>query len=184
VTGISNYSRIVFAAALPSHQQIEAFLQRNFVWFFLLPFAWMLITFGWRYYRYKRRGDVFPEVAPGQFRFHERRASGHSKKTLFSRLGGARNCLHVSVTDTEVWIRMPFPLNVLAENFDLEHRISRDAITNVEVVPIRTQQSVLLEYRDKQGRGHRLSLTLRDREAFLEAVKRGGGMGNSPDCPA
>ena len=161
----------MFAAALPNHQEIEAFLERNFPWILLFWFGSMMVGFGWRYYRYKRRRIVFPEVTPGEFRFHERSASGHSKKTLFTKLGGARNCLQVSVTDTEVWIRMPFPLNVLVENFDLEHRIAKETITSAELVPFGTGKSVLLEYRDQQGQVHRLSLALRNPDAFLREMK-------------
>jgi hypothetical protein len=170
VIDIPAYSRIVFAAALPNHQQIEAWLERNFAWLFLFAFAWTIIVFGWRYYRYKRRGIVFPRFGPEQFRFHERNASGHSKKTLFTRLGGARNCLQVSVTDSEVWIRMIFPLNILAENFDLEHRIPKEAITRAEVVAGRTGKSILLEYRDQHGQVHGLSLRIRNPDAFLQAL--------------
>jgi hypothetical protein len=161
----------MFGAALPNHQQIEAFLNRNFAWIFLFAFGWMVVGFAWRYYRHKRRGIVFPEIGPERVRFHERGASGHSKKTLFARLGGARNCLQVSVTDTEVWIRMIFPLNILAQDLDLEHRIPREAITSAELVPCRTGKSILLEYRDQQGQMHGLSLRLRNPEAFLQALK-------------
>jgi hypothetical protein len=167
----------MFAAGLPNHQQIEAFLERNFPWILLFWFGSLMVGFGWRYYRYRRRRIVFPDVTPDEFRFHERGASGHSKKTLFTRLGGARNCLQVSVTDSEVWIRMIFPLNILAENFDLEHRIPREAITSAELVPCRTGKSILLEYRDQHGQMHGLSLRLRDPGAFLQAL-------NPPRCAA
>jgi hypothetical protein len=171
VIGLPGYSRIVFGAALPNHQQIEAFLDRNKLWIFLFALGWMVVGFGWRYYRYNRRRIVFPEVSPDHFRFHERGASGHSKKTLFTRIGGARNCLQVSVTDTDVWIRMIFPLNIVAENLDLEHRILRERIINVELVPSRARKSILLEYRDPQGQIHGLSLRLRNPDAFLKELK-------------
>jgi predicted negative regulator of RcsB-dependent stress response len=62
-------------------QQFYQFLERNFIWFFLFCFAWVLVAFAWRYYRHKQRGIVFPDVASQRVQFHEQAASGCSHKT-------------------------------------------------------------------------------------------------------
>src|SRR5688572_2791074 len=109
-------------------QQIQDFLQHNFIWLFLFAFVWSIVAFGYMYCRHKRTGVVFPYVPEEHIRFQERAASGSSHKTMFTKLGGARNCLHVTVTDTEVQIRLFFPFSLLAQQFDLEHRIPRASI--------------------------------------------------------
>jgi hypothetical protein len=160
----------MFSASLPNHQQTQEFLQRNMLWILLFTFGWMIVGFGWRYYRYKRRAIVFPDIAPEDIRFQERRASGHSNKTLFTKLGGVRNCLHITVTDTEVWLRLPFLLGIFAQDVNLEHRISRTSIASVQMVPSRSRRRILLEYRDDHGQLHGLSLILRDPNGFLRAL--------------
>jgi hypothetical protein len=113
-------------------QPLQAFLQQNITWIFLFCFAWVIIGFGYRYYRHKQTGVVFPDVPAASIHFDERTASGCSYQTMFTRFGGARNCLHVTVTDTEVWIRTFFPFSALAQQFDLEHRIPRASIVGVQ----------------------------------------------------
>ena len=151
------------------HQFLE-FLDRHFIWLFLFSFAWVVIAFTWRYYRHKRSGIVFPDVGSEQVRFHEGAASGWSHKTMFTRLGGARNCLQVTVTDTEVWIRPFFPFSILSRDFDLEHRIARSSITCVQPSQSTFARPLLLDYRDDRGKAHRLSLLLRKPDDFLRAL--------------
>lgn len=157
------------------------FMQHNFIWMFLVPFLWIAIGFGYLYYRHKRSGVVFPYVPQEQIRFEERAASGCSYKTILTRLGGARHCLHVTVTDAEVWIRPFFPFIILAQSFDLEHRIPRTFITSIRPTQSVLIQSLLLEYRDARGNNHRLSLALRNPDGFLRAL--GLTKGSPADVP-
>jgi hypothetical protein len=151
-------------------QQLQEFLQHNFIWLFLFCFVWVVVGFGWRYISHKRTGVVFPHVPPERIRFEERTSSGCSHKTMFTRLGGARNCLQVTVTDAEVWIRPFFPFSVLAQQFDLEHRIARASITSVQPTQSAFVRSLILDYRDERGQTHRLSLMLRKPDDFLRAL--------------
>jgi hypothetical protein len=151
-------------------QDLHDFLQRNFIWMFLFCFVWVVVGFGWRYYRHKKTGVVFPHVSPEHIRFEERAASGCSHKTMFTRLGGARNCLQVTVTDAEVWVRPFFPFSILAQELDLEHRISRASITSVQATQSAFVRSLLLDYRDERGQSHRLSLVLRKPDEFMRAL--------------
>ncbi len=151
-------------------QNLHRFLQQNFIWLFLFCLVWVVVGFGWRYVRHKRTGVVFPSVPAEQIRFEERTASGCSHKTMFTRLGGARNCLHVTVTDAEVWIGPIFPFSILAQQFDMEHRLPRASITRVQPTQSVFVRSLLLDYRDEHGQAHRLSLVLRKPEEFLRAL--------------
>lgn len=151
-------------------QNLHDFLQRNFIWMFLFCLVWVVIGFGWRYYRHKKTGVVFPHVSPEHIRFEERAASGCSHKTMFTRLGGARNCLHVTVTDAEVWIRPVFPFTILAQQFDMEHRIPKESITGIQPTQPGFVRRLLIDYRDERGQTHRLSLLLRKPGDFLTAL--------------
>jgi hypothetical protein len=85
-------------------------------------------------------------------------------------LAGARNCLHITVTDAEVWVRSFFPFSALAQELDLEHRIPRLSITSVQPKQSALVRTVLLDYRDECGQTHRLSLVLRKPDDFLRAL--------------
>jgi len=151
-------------------QKLHEFLQHHFIWLFLFCFVWVVVGFTWRYFRHKRTGVVFPHVPPERISFEERASSGCSHKTMFTRLGGARNCLQVTVTDAEVWIRPFFPFSILAQQFDLEHRIARASITSVEPTRSAFARTLLLDYRDERGQTHRLSLALKKPDDFLRAL--------------
>jgi hypothetical protein len=151
-------------------QPLQDFLQHNFIWLFLFCFVWVFVAFGFLYYRHKRTGIVFPHVPPESMRFEERAASGCSYRTVFTKLGGAGNCLQVTVTDTEVWTRTFFPFSVLARQFDLEHRIPRASITSVQPKQSAFVRTILLDYRDERGQTHRLSLALKRPDDFLRAL--------------
>ena len=104
--------------------------------------------------------------------FEERNASGRSLRTWWTRLGGANNCLVVSVTHSMLLIRPFFPFNLmfLPEIFDLEHSIDLTEITNAAKHPGLFRQKVLVEF--QQGsRGGSFELKLRDPDAFLRAVE-------------
>ena len=79
-------------------QPLQDFLQHNFIWFFLFCLVWVIVGFGYRYCRHKQTGVVFPDVPSASIHFDERAASGCSYKTMFTKFGGARNCLHVILT--------------------------------------------------------------------------------------
>ena len=152
-------------------QKLQEFIQDNSSWLILFCLVWIVVCFAWFYLRHKRTGLVFPHVAPERIHFEERVSSGCSHKTMFTRLGGARNCLHVTVTDAEVWIRPLFPFNIFAQQSDLEHRISRAFITSIQPTQSGFARRLLLDYRDERGQNHRLSLALKRPEEFLRALE-------------
>lgn len=151
-------------------QLLQNFLEHSFFWLFAIWFIWVAAIFVIRHYRHKRTGIVFPPVPPERIRFDEKRASGRSCKSWFTKHGGASRCLQVTVTDTEVWVRTNFPFTALAQQCDLEHRIPKAAITNVQPKQSAFVQTVLLEYRDERGQSHQLSLNLQKPDDFLKAL--------------
>ena len=65
--------------------------------------------------------------------FREKGAAGHSKKSLFTRLGGASKVLDVAVTDRELWIKGIWPIfTYIGTKYDLTHRIPLEDVTFVE----------------------------------------------------
>ena len=135
-------------------QQLIDFLARNFIWLFLFTFSWIGVGIAWKFYRHKKRGLVVPPIMPGDVKFHESSASGFSHKSLYTQMGGASRCMLITVTDAEVWIRTNFPFSLFSEQYDLEHRISKSAITNVQQTESR-DGSLLLDFSDAQGKIHR-----------------------------
>ncbi len=110
-------------------QQLDALVRQYFPLLLAVGVVSVAAKFAWRGYRHWQYGISFPPLKSVQVQFHERMASGSSDKTFFSRFGGARNCLRVTVTDDEVWVRMFFPFSLIKEA-DLEYRIARECITS------------------------------------------------------
>lgn len=160
-------------------QPSDASLERFIFGIFVLVSLWVGVGIGWRWIRQKKSGLRFPKLPPERVRFEEWTASGSSQKTAFTRLARARNCLRITVTDDEVWVRPFFPFNLLAPELDLEHRIPRASITRVQPKEGSLYRTLLLEFQDPAGGAHRLSLNLKDPEGFLRALvsRRESGSG-------
>jgi hypothetical protein len=157
-------------------EHLLEFINGNFFWLFLFSFVWVSCWFGWFYYKHKKTGIVFPPVPDTGVHYVEGNASGSSHKTLFTRLGGASRCLRVTVTDTEVWIRPYPPFDIFAQMFDMEHRIPRASITSVRPGKTLWVRTLILDYQDQAGQMHRVSLVLRNPDAFLRALGVGPGL--------
>lgn len=133
---------------------------------------WLVVGFSWQFYHYWKFRIVFPPLKSVHHLFHEGTASGSSGKNWLTRIGGANNCLRVTVTDSEVWIRTFFPFNLLARSIDLEHRIPRESILAVErLSSVRRQRIVLLDFQLPDGGQRRLKLRLKNPQAFLAALR-------------
>lgn len=85
---------------------MDALLRLVFDNFFLLvafAVAWNVVGIGYRLWKRKGKGLVFPKPTDPGVVYSERFASGSSHKSWRTRLGGASNCLTVIVTES------PFP---------------------------------------------------------------------------
>src|SRR5688572_13369504 len=72
---------------------------------------WNGLAISWQVRRLLRSGRTVLARVPEDALFVERWTSGASGKTLFSRLGGANNCLLVALTKTRLLIRPHCPFN-------------------------------------------------------------------------
>ena len=119
-------------------------------------------------WRRKVRGPHFPARDEVNILFEERWTSGNSNKSLFTRLGGANNCLRVTVTEEELWITPHFPFNALAARIDLDHRVRREAITQVEPNGRIVQVTFALD----DGTERMVGLRLRNVEQFCSILSK------------
>jgi hypothetical protein len=82
-------------------------------------------------------------------------------------LGGANNCLRVTVTDDELWVAPHFPFSGFAGQIDLDHRVLRDAITNVEQNGKIVRVTFALDDDDERM----IALRLRNADRFCEVLQ-------------
>jgi hypothetical protein len=138
----------------------------------LIPLLWIS---GWIgasvVFRLSRGKPLWPSAAPNS-RFVERWASGNCLDTLWSRLGGARNCLLVVLTDTELYVTPQFPFNLmfLPEIYGLEDHISYDRIRSCASIDRWYGKSVRLKFTRSNGSDSTFSLILRKRQEFLSTL--------------
>ena len=109
--------------------------------------------------------------------FTERWASGSSQKNLVTKLGGASNCLSITLSRNAVIIRPMFPFNLLflPEVYDLEHVIPRSSIKNIEFGGPNSR-CISLEFESHGGRMKRFELSLRRGEEFRHAIELDTGI--------
>lgn len=111
---------------------LNDFIRDNFVFFFAFAVVWNAGVVGYTLWRRAKRGPKFPKLSQVQIRFREQFASGYSHKSWVTRLGGASNCLVITITADELWITSFFPFNLLLDYYDLEHRMPLHDIVHVE----------------------------------------------------
>jgi hypothetical protein len=99
-----------------------------------------------------------PPIKPSDILYQEWFASGHSRKNLLTRLGGARCCLRLIVTRDVLRVTSWFPFSLFTPFYDLEHIIPRDRITAVCRSPGFILFSVLVTFRNAAGGERTLSL--------------------------
>ena len=146
-------------------------LASNFDSFFVFGVAWFLFWLAASIVYRKVRGKRVLIPAKHEVVFEEKGASGRSLKTWWTRLGGASNCLIVSVTRSRLIIRpiFPFTLLFIPEIYDLEHSIGLVEITNIDVQPSAFRQVAVVEFQERQQL-RRIEITLRNPDRFLQAV--------------
>ena len=101
--------------------------------------------------------------------FYENFVSGRSMKNIFTQLGGARNCLKVSVNNQELFIRPfpPFNLMFLPEFFDLEHRIPLTQIISVQENNSFARKVISIEFRNRDSQIGTIELFIKNADKFI-----------------
>jgi len=141
-----------------------------FFLFFIIAIIWNIIAFGYLFYKRKKRGSIFPDVSENDIMFSEKTASGRSHKSIFTRYGGANNCLKIIITNEELWITSWFPFSLLIEKFDLEHRIKKDQITDIEQLKKMTKNSFIIHFKTDDNSEKTIELYPKDSNAFAQAI--------------
>jgi hypothetical protein len=152
-------------------QQLDQILREHFAVLIIVWFVAFAGVIAYRIYRKRVRGVVFPAESSVRILYDESFASGRSLRSLWTRLGGARNCLRVTVTESELWVRPIMPFSLLSADFDLEHRIPRDSVVSAEIAGAGSVRLVNLSFRVGGSGDHRLQLRLADTVRFLAAIK-------------
>ncbi len=124
------------------------------------------------FFRKRKRKPIFRPEFPNS-RFSERWRSGRSFKSVWTRLGGAKNCLWITVTDDELWLcpHFPFNLGFLPEMGGLECRIPGINILSVERKQTLLGSTVLIRFRNANGIEEAFEVNVRDVEAFDRAIE-------------
>ncbi len=112
-----------------------------------------------------------PSIKPADIIYQVWFASGHSRKNILTRLGGARNCLRIVVTKDLLWVTSWFPFSMITVFYDLEHVVRRDQILSVSRSWGFLMSSVVLIFRDSNGSQHSLRLYPWQQAAFLRSLE-------------
>jgi hypothetical protein len=126
-------------------------------------------------YRRSKGKPVFPRKPDGCL-YYEGMGSGHSNRYFYTKLGGARNCLMIALTPTELIVATRFPFNMmfLPEIYDLDHRIPRARILSVAADKFLWVKTVEIAFTDADGQSRSLTLYPKDADGFLKALDSRG----------
>jgi len=138
----------------------------HFFWLYLGSVAWCVGGMTYMLWRRKIRGPHFPSRDQVNVLFDERWTSGRSLKSLLTRLGGANNCLRVTVTDSELWIAPHFPFSAFGSSLDLDHRVERSAIASIK----RRGKPITVEWMTPNGEPKAVELRLRRPLEFVAVL--------------
>lgn len=106
-------------------------------------------------------------------RFLETWCSGHSCRSVITRLGAARNCLWVAVDENSLRVGPHFPFNLmfLPEVFGMEYNVPGDAVRSVERIGgLLTPKRLRISVERQPGSEESFEVSLRDPDAFVRAV--------------
>lgn len=132
----------------------------------------LVLGYFWRAYLKRKRDHPFADRDDVEVVFRERRVSGNSGKSTFTKICGARHCLTVTVTATELWVYGPDLFAAILEWGDLEHRIALGDIVGVEKVK---KGVVEVSFDVGGGEIRRLRLVVEYPIALIEAIEAGRG---------
>ena len=138
----------------------------------LLPFLGVAVLTGLALWRHLQARQNRPRIEPSEVVYQEWFASGWSEANLFTRLGGAQNCLRLVVTRELLWITSWFPFSAFTSLYDLEHVIPLQSITAVNLSPRLWTNRLLLSYSDASGVEHTVGLVPKHPDQFLQALGR------------
>jgi len=149
-------------------QDLHLFLDKNFFYLFWFAVIWCIVGFGLTWLWMKKKGMTFPEKSTVNIKFEENMASGRSHKSIITKLGGAKNCLKVIVTDEELWITAQFPFNIVAYYYDSIHKIPLALIQNIS----KLNKNILIEFQRNDGSPGKFELQLKKLDNFMKIIQK------------
>jgi hypothetical protein len=122
-------------------------------------------------YRRSQGKPIYPRK-PKDALYFESWVSGHSRRNIFTMMGGARNCLIVAVTPETFFVCPNFPFNLffLPEVYGLEYEVPRKNIYSVKSHDGFFTKSVRIELESQPGERCTIQLYLKHRDKFLQAL--------------
>ena len=115
----------------------------------------------------RKANTRFQDLNVQTIKFQENYASGHSNKSLFTKLGGANRVLEVIVTTQELWIKGIWPMfTFIGSKYDMTHRVPLSSIRNVRV----EGKKVMLDITNETGGRSPIELRLRDPNGFAQSI--------------
>jgi hypothetical protein len=138
----------------------------------ILPVVWIASLLVASIVSRRRRGQPIVFFGVPNAAFIETRASGHSRRTWYTKLVGARKCLVVAVTGNRLTIRprFPFTLIFLPEMFGLELDVPLHQVLHVVYDPQRSR-AVHVQLREVNHEVHEMTLYLRKPQDFVDAMR-------------
>ena len=152
------------------------FINKNFDLLFLIASVWLVLGVTIAIVYSLRKLKAVPKIEQRDILFREWRASGASHRSFFTRVCGARNCLVVTVTKTELHVSPIFPLNLMFLPWinDLEHHIPLDRITNITSKKgFLRRRTLIVDFFGEDCGKKEIELTLKSPDDFLSALGKG-----------
>ena len=149
-------------------QEIFKILEQNHSLLIGVAFAWVffVILASILYRTYKK--NKLPKLLDSDVKFSEKMASGRSLKNWATKIGGARNCLVVQVSNDGLLVRPFFPFNLmfLPEVYDLEHFIPLERIKKIEP----NNNKIRIDFETEKGVKNSLELRLKQHQKFIDIL--------------
>lgn len=110
---------------------------------------------------------IYPPIQLVEVIFREKRASGNSKKSFITKLGGAQNILDIIITNDELWIKTHALFASIAQTNDLLHKVKLSNITSIE----KGKKTVIVSFYNQENNITTLELLLKNREKFVKIIR-------------
>ena len=150
---------------------MDDFLETHFDTIWWLSIGWVVLGFTAMYLWYRWRGRYFADPPRGSALYLERFASGCSRKSLLTILGGAAGCLRIWVTPSHLLIRPLLPCLPLGPFYDLVHSIPLDRVERVQTRKGWLWRGFDVSFRAEDGEIRVVTLLPQRPEKFEEALR-------------
>lgn len=115
----------------------------------------------------KKAKHIFDGVDKQPVIFREKGASGYSKRSFITRMGGANKVLDIILTDKELCIKgINSIFSFIGAYYDLSHRIKRENILKIQKIKKQTE----IKFISSKGRETVVVLSLKNGDQLLSSV--------------